>query len=257
MYSKYKKNYFSQNGEDGIIEKIISDLKITKKLFVCEFGAWDGVFLSNTFNLVKKFNAIALMIEGDGQRFKDLIKTSEKNPSIIPINKYVKLGGQFCLDVILEENNFPNNFDVLSIDIDSNDLEIWESLNNFKPKIVVIEINSGILPGIEQKHDPKNKRQGNSFTSTLIVANKKGYSLIIHTGNLIFLRNDLVNKIKFDQELLSNPDKLFDHSWINDKKKENNIIIRILKILTPKIISKNISSSLKYTIIKFLNKKNN
>ena len=31
MYSKYKKNYFSQNGEDGIIEKIISDLKITEK----------------------------------------------------------------------------------------------------------------------------------------------------------------------------------------------------------------------------------
>ena len=256
MYSKYKKNYFSQNGEDGIIEKIISDLKITEKLFVCEFGAWDGVFLSNTFNLVKKFDALALMIEGDKERFKDLIKTSKKNPTVIPVNKYVKLSGHCCLDEILRENNFPNNFDVLSIDIDSNDLEIWESLNNFKPKIVVIEINSGILPGIEQKHNLENKKQGNSFTSTLIVANKKGYSLIIHTGNLIFLRNDLVNKIEFDQELLNDPDKLFDHSWINDKKKDGNIIIRILKILIPKIISKNISSSLKYNIIKFLNKIN-
>lgn len=256
MYSKYKKNYFSQNGEDGIIEKIISDLKITKKLFVCEFGAWDGVFLSNTFNLVKKFNAIALLIEGDSERFNDLIKTSKKNPSIIPVNKYVKSSGHCCLDKILKENNFPNNFDVLSIDIDSNDLEIWESLNNHNPKIVVIEINSGILPGIEQKHNLKDNKQGNSFTSTLIVANKKGYSLIVHTGNLIFLRNDLINKIEFNQELLNDPNKLFDYDWINVKKNDNNIIIRILKILIPKFIRKNISSSLKYNIIRILNKIN-
>ena len=256
MYSKYKKNYFSQNGEDGIIEKIISDLKITKKLFVCEFGAWDGVFLSNTFNLVKKFNAIALLIEGDSERFNDLIKTSKKNPSIIPVNKYVKSSGHCCLDEILKENNFPNNFDVLSIDIDSNDLEIWESLNNYNPKIVVIEINSGILPGIEQKHNLEDNKQGNSFTSTLIVANKKGYSLIVHTGNLIFLRNDLINKIEFNQELLNDPNKLFDYDWINVKKKDNNIIIRILKTLIPKFIRKNISSSLKYNIIKILNKIN-
>ena len=98
MYSKFKKNYFSQNGEDGIIEKIISNLKITEKLFVCEFGAWDGVFLLNTFNLVKKFNALVLMIEGDKEKFKDLIKTSKKNLTIIPVNKYVKLSGPCCLD---------------------------------------------------------------------------------------------------------------------------------------------------------------
>ena len=54
MYLKYRKNHFSQNGEDGIIEKVIEQLNLTEKLYVCEFGAWDGKFLSNTFNLVKK-----------------------------------------------------------------------------------------------------------------------------------------------------------------------------------------------------------
>ena len=89
MYLKYKKNFFSQNGEDGIIEKILEDLNIKENLYVCEFGAWDGIFLSNTFNLVHKRNANALMIEGDEDKFNDLIKTSNKYSSIIPVNKFV------------------------------------------------------------------------------------------------------------------------------------------------------------------------
>ena len=85
MYLKYRKNYFSQNGEDGIIEKLLDQLNLKQNLFVCEFGAWDGIYLSNTFNLVTKYNATALMIEGDDERYKDLEKTSKINKNIIPI----------------------------------------------------------------------------------------------------------------------------------------------------------------------------
>ena len=44
---KYRKNIFSQFGEDGIIEKIFSILPNTCKWCV-EFGAWDGKHISNT-----------------------------------------------------------------------------------------------------------------------------------------------------------------------------------------------------------------
>ena len=78
MYLKYRENYYSQNGEDGIIKKIIEDLKLEKnKLSVCEFGAWDGIHFSNTFNLVEKFNAKALYIEGDEEKFKSLLQTKK------------------------------------------------------------------------------------------------------------------------------------------------------------------------------------
>ena len=50
---KYRKNLYSQYGEDGIIAKIFDILDI-KSGYVCEFGAWDGIHLSNTYNLYAK-----------------------------------------------------------------------------------------------------------------------------------------------------------------------------------------------------------
>ena len=94
------------------------------------------------------------MIEGDNERFKDLVKTSKKYPNIIPVNKFVEPDGDNSLDKILEENNFPIDYDLLSIDIDSNDLEIWESTTKHKPKIVIIEIIQ-LLPNVRQRHNAK------------------------------------------------------------------------------------------------------
>jgi hypothetical protein len=250
MYLKYRKNYYSQSGEDGIIEKIIKDLNLNQKLFICEFGAWDGKFLSNTFNLVSKKNSIALMIEGDIERYKDLEKTANLYPNIIPVNKFVTPDGDNTLENILEKNNFPTDFDLLSIDIDSNDLEIWESITKYKPKIVIIEINSGLLPDVRQRHNPKLGLQGNSFQSTLDVAKRKGYTPIVHTGNLILLRDELIDIIAFDNDLLKNPNKLFIYDWVN-KNNENNII-KLLKFFIPNFIRKKISVRLKYNFLKFL-----
>jgi len=252
MYLQFKKNYFSQNGEDGIIQKLLEQLRLGKNLFTCEFGAWDGIFLSNTFYLVKKYNSKALMIEGDKKKYKDLIKTSKQYPNIIPINKFVTPNGNNSLDRILEENNFPINFDLLSIDIDSNDLEIWESLKKFRPKIVIIEINSSIEPNIFQKHNINLKMQGNSFSSTVEVAKKKNYFLIAHTGNLIFVQNKFLKQIKFPKDLLNNPNKLFNYDWINKNKLSKNLIIKIIKFIIPKYIKKKLSKKFKYNMLKKL-----
>ena len=60
-YLKYAKNLYSQNGEDGIIEKILDDLDI-KKGIVIEFGAWDGIYISNIYNLWKYGNFNGILI---------------------------------------------------------------------------------------------------------------------------------------------------------------------------------------------------
>lgn len=251
MYLKYRKNYYSQNGEDGIIEKIIDQLNLTEKLYVCEFGAWDGKFLSNTFNLVDKKNAIALMIESDKNKFEDLLQTTKDYPSIIPVNNYVTPIGDNSLDVLLEKNNFPINFDLLSIDVDSNDLDIWEGMKKYKPKIVVIEINSVLSPWIKQRHDLKLGLFGNSFRSTLEVAKEKDYSPVVHTGNLIMLQNELINKINFDKILIENPEKMFIYDWIKKRKIRDSIPLKILRFLIPKSLRNKFNNKLKENFLKF------
>ena len=250
MYLKYRKNYFSQNGEDGIIEKLLDQLNLKQNLFVCEFGAWDGIYLSNTFNLVTKYNATALMIEGDDERYKDLEKTSKINKNIIPIKKFVRPSGDNSLDKILEENNFPINFDLLSIDIDSNDLEVWQNCIKYKPKIIIIEINSNLAPDIIQVHNNKLGLIGNSFRSTLEVSQKKGYTPITHIGNLILLKNELLEKINFDKELIKNPEKLFIYDWVDSEKVNKNFIIKMIRFIVPKFVRDKINSKFKYRIKK-------
>ena len=160
-FDNFKYNIYSQNGEDGIIQELILRLegKISKEPWCVEFGAWDGIHMSNTFNLVENgWNAF--YIEGNRERYSQLKKTCKKFSNILSECKYVEKDSQSpnSLDNILRSKKIPIDFDILSIDIDSFDLEIWESLRNYSPKIVIIEINSGFLPkcikGLDQDSKP-------------------------------------------------------------------------------------------------------
>jgi len=208
----FKFNIYSQNGEDGIIKEIFNKLNIEDG-WVVEFGAWDGKYLSNTFNLLKDNKFKAVYIEGDINRYQNLIKTSdEMMDSIIPICSYVEPTGDSSLTSILKKTNIPLDFEVLSIDVDGIDYQIWSNFEEYKPKLVIIEINSGILPNIESIHSEFN--QGTSFLSMLKLGINKGYTLICHTGNLFFLRNDLISKINLSEDYIDNPEKLFIYDWI-------------------------------------------
>ena len=233
MLNKYKKNIYSQNGEDGILLHLLEKIKILKEnnnLWCCEFGAWDGIKGSNTFNLVKNYNFNAVYIESDKERFLDLLKTKKKFPKILAFNKLISSKTQSLnsLDKILEKTDIVKNFDILSIDIDSFDLAVWKSLKNYRPKIVVIEINSGIAPGIKQIHSLK--KQGNSFTSTVDYAKKNGYELVCHTGNCIFLERKILKKINFEKKYFKKPELLFDFSWL---EKKENVFKKIIKNYLP------------------------
>lgn len=240
-YSYHKKNFYSQNGEDGILNELIKNLGLDKRIFLCEFGAWDGKFLSNTFNIVKNLESTALFIESDQERFKNLLITAKEYKNIIPVNRTVSNKGKNSLDKILKENNFPFDFDLLSIDVDGNDLEIWEGMVNFKPKIVIIEINSNIKPEIYQRHNPDEGKFGNSFFSTINIGKKKGYLPISHTGNLIFVDDQFKDKLKIDLNNLKNPKIIFNYDWIN----QNNFLIKFASFILPLFIKKKIPLKLK------------
>ena len=239
----YRFNVFSQNGEDGIIKELNKRLGLSEglKYWCVEFGAWDGIYLSNTFNLVNK-GCNAVYIEGCKKKFKDLEKTSSKYPNIIALNKYVSRNksSDFCLDNILKETNIPFEFDLLSIDIDSFDLEVWECLNLYKPKIVIIEINSEYPPGIIKWHSNEYSNvNGNSFSATIQVAKNKGYELACHSGNMIFVKKELFPLLNIDQKFLNYPELLYNDKWYSiEKNKFNKLFIRILAFINVKVINK-------------------
>ena len=86
-------------------------------------------------------------------------------------------------------------------------------MENYEPKIVIIEINSAYRVGLKRRHSKHN--DGNSFTSTLEVALEKNYNLVCHTGNLIFVRENLISKLNFPQVYLDHPNFLYKTKWRN------------------------------------------
>ena len=206
---RFRYNVYSQNGEDGVINALLACLRI-KHGWVCEFGAWDGRYLSNTFNLVENgFSGV--LIEGEFDKDQDLVKTLNDYKSVTPIHATVRESGANCLDDILRTTLIPIDFDVLSIDIDSSDYQVWQGTKKYFPKIVVIEINSSFRPW-ERYVYGDGFQSGSSFRSMLELGQSKGYTFVCHTGNMIFVRNDLVSKIQ--NEIPNPPDSGFLWNWV-------------------------------------------
>jgi hypothetical protein len=181
--NEFAKNVTSQYGEDGIIEKILSIINDNDKWCV-EFGSWDGKNCSNTFNLITNKGYRGVLIEGNPRRFKDLVKTYEANKKVIPLNAMVGFDRENSLDRILEKTDIPSNFDLLSIDIDGNDYHVWQAVEDYKPKVVVIEFNPTIPKQVEFVQ-PKDMSitQGSSLLATSKLGKSKGYELVAATAN--------------------------------------------------------------------------
>ena len=210
FFHTYAKNVYSQNGEDGIVEELLKRLNITDG-WVCEFGAWDGINLSNTFNLVQNKNFNAVFIEGDEMKYNDLLNTVEKYKNIIPIKAFVDHNdNENSLDNLLSQTNIPIDFDVLSIDIDSYDYQVWKSIQKYQPKIVIIEIISSINTDNDVHiHDGVNYTS-TAFKPTYELGIEKGYTFVLHTGNMFFIRNDLFNQLNISY---NNPLENFRTDW--------------------------------------------
>jgi hypothetical protein len=206
----YRDDKYSQSGEDGIIEEICCRLGIKEGWFV-EFGAWDGKHLSNTYYLLANRGWQGVLIECDPEKYKALLHTKEAYPErLYTLCAMVGFEGESRLDSLLAKTPVPQTFELLSIDIDSYDWQVWNALERYSPRIVIIESNSAIPPGISQIHNPP-ACYGASFTALVDLGRSKGYQLVCHTGNCFFVRDDLVPNLNLDAKLLASPELLFNY----------------------------------------------
>lgn len=154
--NKYAKNVYSQCGEDGIIEEVISRIGLIGGVTI-EFGAPTREYCSNTFalhNVWKKY-------------FYDI---NPSDPNVIKKE-------------ITEANiNDLPACTILSMDTDGMDYRLWQAYRG-RPDIVIIEINSSLPPD----RDYYNPISGSSYKLMVELGIRKGYFLLCHTGNTIFL----------------------------------------------------------------------
>lgn len=188
--SEYSENITSQNGEDGILTEIFRRIGIMSKTCI-EFGAWDGIHLSNTWHLWHDHGWTALLIEGDQSRYNALRDSLAAYPSATALHAFVGLDGSTTLDHILNRAQWPGpQFDLLSIDIDGDDYGVWNSLEEFRPRIVVIEYNPSIPPEVEMVQAP-GEYFGASASALVELGHRKGYRLSALTAtNCIFVADE-------------------------------------------------------------------
>lgn len=186
---KFAKTVTSQYGEDGIIEKIL-DLIGRVQSWCVEFGAWDGKYFSNTWDLINNKGWSGVLVEGDQQRCAALAASHQARAGEVFVeNAFVSWEGESSLDNILGRTPIPANFDVLSVDIDGNDWHVWNGLRNYRPRVVVIEFNptAGNDLYFVQDADP-SLNQGASLLAFIDLARQKGYELAATTyANAFFV----------------------------------------------------------------------
>ena len=186
---RFRQNIFSQSGEDGVIAKILEVLPDINTFFV-EFGAWDGLHLSNCARLARDFGWSGIFIEGDVEKFDALTSNYAQNPLIIPINKWVSLSAGATLDEIVSPTT--QEVGILSIDIDGNDYHIWDSIKVLRPTLVIIEVNPSIPNDVKfvQEYSPE-VNHGSSLLAMNALGVSKGYELICCTSaNAFFVKRE-------------------------------------------------------------------
>lgn len=195
--TKYGFNVFSQNGEDGIIQEVIDRIGLHYGRCV-EFGGADGTFCSNTAKLLTE-GWKGKLIEGDEILFSQMLNNKALPEDVDMENAFV-----YPENV----NQIVGLCDLLSIDIDGNDYNVWKAYKG-KPAIVVIEINSDIRP------EDRVFDRGTSYLPMVELGISKGYFLLCHTGNLIFIdtkHQKLFPEVKGNG--ISNYQKYFNDTWV-------------------------------------------
>jgi hypothetical protein len=196
-----KKYQYNQN--DFLIEEIFKRMEITNGFFV-EFGAWDGIFASNTRKLFESGWNSGILIEPAKDRFLDLQKNYLDYPNIHTVNSFVELEGNNTFDSIAD-NYVSDKIDFCSIDIDGLDLDIFETIEKYLPSVICIEGGQMLSPvnntRLSREISKHNIQQG-IYTMNQSFE-KKGYKLLCTFQDSFFIKKEYYHLFNVEDDLFN------------------------------------------------------
>ena len=199
---------YSQNNEDGILLYIFSRIGMTTKRSVeigCDLsGSTVGVPEGNSLNLIINMGFDGLIVDIDADKvasiqhfFAQALPTKHfhapaqgETPahyfSPLIVAREVNADN---INGILTDAGFVGELDLMSIDVDGPDLEIWQAVKVASPRVVVVEVNNR-LPfdqpvygqATTSSAPPETleyqKWYGSSLAAACTVAHEKGYVFV-------------------------------------------------------------------------------
>lgn len=189
---------YSQNEEDGIIREIFNRIGVTNRVFV-EFGVGNGLE-NNTLALLFD-NWSGLWIEASSKsvcKMKKALRNARNKGRLSIIEAFVTKSN---INSLISSSIIDKEIDLLSIDVDGNDVHVFNSITCIKPRVVVIEYNAKFPPPILfcMEYDESYRWKGDDcFGASLKYLEnnfaKKGYNLVgcnLTGTNAFFVREDL------------------------------------------------------------------
>jgi hypothetical protein len=190
---------FSQFGDDGIIEYLVSTLNIENHRFI-EFGV-ESYMESNTRFLLQNRNWSGLIMDGSEDNISWIRRQDYYwRHDLTAVCAFIDAGN---INQLIAENGFAGPIGLLSVDIDGNDYWVWRAITAVDPIIVVSEYNStfGDSQPVTIPYSPDFQRTkahhsnlywGSSLAALCSLAKEKGYSFVgcnSAGNNAYFVRN--------------------------------------------------------------------
>jgi hypothetical protein len=191
---------FSQWGEDGIVQRLVSGVPIERQVFV-EFGVQDYSEANTRFLLLHR-NWSGLILDGDPTNI-DAVRRSD-----LYWRHNLKAECAFItrenINALIADAGLHGDIGLLSIDIDGNDYWVWQAIDVVSPRIVVAEYNARFGPtrAVTVPYDPAFTRArahysmiyyGASLRALELLGQRKGYVLVgcnSAGNNAFFVRQD-------------------------------------------------------------------
>ncbi len=185
---------------DHIVNEIFNRLDIKQGTFV-EFGAWDGLVLSNTRHLFTKGWG-GLLVEGDPSKAQELHENYSDYPNVKTVHSFVDTKDNL-IDNLFKEH-LQNNIDFCSIDVDGLDLEIFQTFEINMPKVICIEGGQVLHPHHDEVSlDVASKNVQQSLSVINKVFENRGYKLLCSYQDCFFIKEEYAHLFEIEEDLIN------------------------------------------------------